>query len=237
MPCLRPLLGAALLSLSPSLACIENTIELESMEGSSSAADEGSGTTTAHDSSASVTVTVTTTASTTTVGPADSSDVDVDSGPRLDFAVDPESDTLLLAVDTIVSFGLPLQGIVWLERGGGGTVDLQLQWLSLDQGSTTEPRKLVGDVYAYPGIPVDPDGSFLWDTGVLLVPAAANPITGSDITISMSLAVEPAGSPYCGAVGGDVLSPIRVPLDGSTHAMTSVASVDELPLEFPWSCQ
>lgn len=235
MPCLRPLLGAALLLLSPSLACIENTIELETMQSESSAADEGSGTT-ASDSSASVTITVTTTAA-TTVDHLDSGDVDVDSGPRPDIAVDPESDTLLLAVDTIVSPGLPLQGIVWLERGGGGTVDVQLQWLSLDQGSTTEPRKLVGDVLAYPGIPVDPDGSFLWDTGLLILPAAANPITGSDITISMSLAVEPAGSPYCGTVGGDVLSPISVPLDGSTHAMTSVASVDELPLEFPWSCQ
>lgn len=242
MPCPRPLL-AALLALSPCLACIENTIAIESAEGSGSAADEGSTATTA-DPSASVTITTTTSTTTatsstvTTVGPPDSSDtadVDVDSGPRLDFEIEPESETLLWAVDTVVAAGLPLQGIVWLERGGG-TVSLQLQWLSLEVGSTTQPRELVGDVYAYSGIPLDPDGSFTWDTGVILVPGEANPITGSDITGSFSVDVEPAGSPYCGSVGGQVLSPIQVSLDGSTHAMTTVPAVDALPLEFPTSC-
>lgn len=70
---------------------------------------------------------------------------------------------------------------------------LELQWLSLDQGSTTEPRMLVGDVYSYVGLPVASDGSFTWESGVVLI-------------------------------------------DDSTHAMISVASVDALPLEFPWSC-
>lgn len=233
MPCRRARLALVLLSLSPGLACIENTIDLETLDGSSTAADASSGSTAADDvASASVTVTVTSTATTamTTVGPADSGDVDVDSGV-LDFAVDPESETLLFAVDTIVSPGQPLVGIVWLERGGGSTVDLRLQWLT-----ATDPRELVGDVYVYDGIPVAADGSFLWETGVLLVPGAANPITGSDITGSLLVFVEPQGSPYCGPVGGQVLSPIEVPLDGSTHAMTTVPSVDELPLEVPTSC-
>jgi hypothetical protein len=237
MTCPRLRHGAPCLALPLLLACQSNTIDIETMSGSGSADDDPAST--SGDPTVTVTVTVTTTATTTAgPGPADeSSSADATDGPVLDIGVDPPtSDTLLLAVDTVVSPGLPLQGIVWLERGGASTVDLELQWLSLDQGSTTEPRELIGDVYSYPGIPVADDGSFAWDAGVLFIPGAANPITGSDIVVSITAEVVPSGSPYCGRVGGEVMSPITVPLDGSTHAMTSVASVDELPLEFPVSC-
>jgi len=50
------------------------------------------------------------------------------------------------------------------------------------------------------------------------------------------LDVTPLGSPYCGPVDGDALSPIQVPLAGSTHAMTEIPSEEELPLEFPVAC-
>lgn len=229
------LLYTALL-LSPSVACTSNTIEFETMEGSGSASEGDTGTTNA----GSMTLGTTgTTVGTTTVGRPDmgGDSADGESGTLLDLPPEPgDTETLLLAIDTVVSPGLPLQGIVWLQRGGAGTVDLELQWLSLDQGSTTEPRELVGDVYSYAGIPVDPDGAFTWDTGVLLIPGAANPITGSDIVVSVSAEVVPMGSPYCGRVGGQVMQPIRVPLEGSTHAMTTVESELALPLEFPVSC-
>lgn len=232
----RSLLLTALL-LSPLVACTANTIEIETMEGPGSASegDPGTGTTGTGTTFESETITV----GTTTVGRPDmgNDSADVDSGDLLDLPPEPgDTETLLLAIDTSISPGLPLQGIVWLQRGGAGTVDLELQWLSLDQGSTTEPRALVGDVYAYAGIPVGPDGAFTWDTGVLLIPGAANPITGSDIVASVSAEVVPMGSPYCGRVSGLVMQPIRVPLDGSTHAMTTVASELELPLEFPVAC-
>lgn len=231
MTCSRLLLSAVL--LSPCVACQANTIELETMQGGSSAGDDttGSGT---DDPPATGSVSITVT---DTVGPVDSGDsADESAGPVLDIGVDPgETQTLLLAIDTIVQPGLPFQGIVWLERGGTGTVNLTLQWLSLDQGSTTAPRELVGDVYTYPGIPVI-DGLFTWETGVILVPGAANPITGSDVVLSAVADVVPQGSPYCGRVSGEVTSPIQVPLEGSTHAMTSVPSETELPLEFPMSC-
>jgi len=218
-------------------ACLSNTIELETMAGSGSAGSTGDGTTAADDdSNVSVTITVTTTVATTV--PTDESGSVGDTETKLDFGgVDPgPTETLLLAADTVVSPGLPFQGIVWLERGGAGTVNLELQWLSLDQGSTTEPRALVGDVYSYAGIPVAADGSFSWDAGVLLIPGAANPITGSDITASIQAEVVPLGSPYCGRIAGEVMSPIVVSLEGSTHAMTTVESVDALPLEFPVAC-
>jgi hypothetical protein len=242
MPCPRPV--AVALLLLPCLACTSNTIELETMAGSSSATEDdtasddatvGSATATVTTTVTSTTTVTTTTATVTTMGPGPVSLDDV-TGPRLDIGVEPGDQTLLLAVDTIISPGLPLQGIVWLESNGGGTIDLALQWLSLDQGSTTEPRELVGDVYAYSAIPVSPDGSFTWETGVVLIPGAANPITGSDIVASVVAEVVPQGSPYCGRVGGEVTSPINVPLDGSTHAMTAVASELELPLEFPVTC-
>ena len=80
------------------------------------------------------------------------------------------------------------------------------------------------------------DGSFSWDVGVLMIPGEANPITGSDIVASIQAEVVPQGSPYCGSVDGEVMSPISAPLAGSTHAMTSIESVDALPLEFPVAC-
>jgi len=229
------------LLLFPSVACTSNTIEVATMEGSGSASEGDTGTTT---TAGSVTVGTTvgttgTTVGTTTVGRPDMGvdSADVDTTDLLDLPPEPgDTEMLLLAIDTIISPGLPLQGIVWLQRGGEGTVDLELQWLSLDQGSTTEPRELVGDVYGYARIPVGPDGAFTWDTGVLLIPGAANPITGSDIVASVSAEVVPMGSPYCGRVSGQVMQPIRIPLDGSTHAMTTVESELELPLEFPVAC-
>ncbi|MCX4243312.1 hypothetical protein [Paraliomyxa miuraensis] len=221
-------------------ACVSNTIELETTEDTEAASSGGTGSATDGPPTTGGTVTT----STITVGPADSGDsadsadeVDGTWGPVLDIGVDPgETQTLLLAIDTIVSPGLPFQGIVWLERDGASTVTITLQWLSLDPGSTTAPRELVGDVYAYPGIPVAPDGAFTWPTGVILVPGAANPITGSDVVLSAVLEAVPEGSPYCGRVSGEVTAPIQVPLDGSTHAMTSVPSEHELPLDFPVTC-
>jgi hypothetical protein len=233
---MRVILGLALLGWSS--ACVSNSIELETAPASDATSGDGS-TTGPGDVPPNPTV-----GTRTTTAPSDESDssppdpTGPDPGPFLDIgSVPPTEEVLLLAVSTVVEPDLPIQGIVWLERGGEGTVNLELQWLSLDQGSTTAPRELVGDVYAYMGIPVALDGAFVWSTGVILVPGAANPITGSDIVASMDIGAVPSGSPYCGSVGGMVLSPIEVGLEGSTHAMTSVPGVDALPLEFPVSCE
>jgi hypothetical protein len=231
MAFMRVVLGMALLGCS---ACISNTIELETAPASDATSGDGS-TTGPGDVPSNPTV-----GTRTTTAPSDESDSSPPdpTGPFLDIGgLPPTEEVLLLAVSTVVDPTQPIQGIVWLERGGEGTVNIELQWLSLDQGSSTEPRELVGDVYAYMGIPVALDGAFVWSTGVILVPGAANPITGSDIVASMDVGAVPSGSPYCGSVGGIVMSPIEVSLEGSTHAMTSVPSVDALPLEFPVSCE
>ena len=143
--------------------------------------------------------------------------------------------TLLLAMDTPLAPGLPFQALVTTVPGDG-TIDLTLQWLSLDIGSTTSPRQPVGDMYAYPAVPVEADGSFVWGVGVVLIPGAANPITGADTVVALTIAARPEGSPYCGEVGGTVLMPIETPIDGGTHAMTEVFDVNNLPVDFATSC-
>ena len=227
--------------------CQNNSIDLEMTSAASAddgtASDGTSGASASASASADATATVpaTATATDTTPQPTTTSPGTVtttapDTGPILDIGGDGEVQIMLLAVSTVVDVSKPLQGIVWMERAGGDAIDLTLQWLSLDVGSTTEPRELVGDVYFYPGVPIAPDGSFVWDTGVILVPGEANPITGSDLVVSASMAAYLEGSPYCGSVGGQVTSPIMVPLDGSTHAMTTVEDETTLPLDFPMSC-
>lgn len=250
MTSLRSILGISLWWCS---ACVSNTIDVESASSSETSSGDGSstrgdvppnptvGTTVSPDptTSSDSTTSADSTTSLATTGP-DTSDSTTentgeDTGVLLDIGGKPVSELLLLAVATVVDPDHPVQGIVWLEVGDD-TVDLEFQFLSLNQGSTTEPRELVGDVHSYPDIPLALDGSFVWETGELLVPGEANPITGSDLMVTMELEVLPDGMPYCGSVGGEVTSPIIISLQGSTHAMTTVPAVDALPLVFPMSC-
>ena len=158
------------------------------------------------------------------------------STPTDDTGTTPGPQLLLLAVDSSLAPGFPFQAIVNLTPGTG-TVDLSLQWLSLDIGSSTAPRQPVGDVYAYAALPVDASGTFYWDTGIILIPGAANPITGEDLVVSIQANVVPVGDPaYCGVLGGTVTSPIQVSLDNSTHAMTEIPDVGRLPIDFAVAC-
>jgi hypothetical protein len=201
-----------LLALGLGVGCTKNTIELETDPGNDD--DTGDAMTTGID----------------TTSPTDGDTID-DTGPM------PGGPELLLyAINSSLAPGLPFQAIVNLSHGTG-TVDLTLQWLSLDIGSTTTPRQPVGDVYAYAALPVDATGTFYWDTGIILIPAAANPIAGEDLVVSIQANVVPVGVPaYCGVAGGTVTSPVQVTLDGSTHAMTDVAGAPSLPTDFAVAC-
>jgi len=213
---MRPWLAALplfALSLGMGTGCQKNTIELETDPGVEDDDDDTSDLTT------------------TGISPTSDDATNDDTGPA---PGGPQ--LLLLAINTPLAQGLPFQAVV-NATPGTGTVDLTLQFLSLDLGSTTTPRQPVGDVYAYPGLPVDATGTFYWDTGVILIPGAANPITGSDIVASIQANVAPVGTPaFCGAVGGTVTSPIQTTLDGSTHAMTAITDVANLPVDFPVAC-
>jgi len=198
-----------LLALVLAFGCENNTITLETAPGPSD------------DSGADGSTTGTDTNMTATMG-----DTVGDTGT-------PGSQTLHWALSTPLQPGLPFQAVV-IATPGDGTTDLVLQWLSLDIGSTTSPRELVGDPYAY-NVPVDGSGTFFWDTGVILIPGAANPLTGEDLVVSIQANVVPVGNPaYCGEAGGTILMPVEASLDVSTHAMTVVEGA--LPIEFPIGC-
>lgn len=145
----------------------------------------------------------------------------------------------LVAVDTIVSYGLPLQFIgdvtAELDEAGNGTISVTFQPLSLDPMSTTTPREEVGDA-----ITIDADVedyAFTLDFGQIMVTGAANPITGSDITATLSLVSQIRNEDaWCGTVTGMVESPIMVPLEGSYFAATRLADRDERPTKFPCDC-
>lgn len=140
----------------------------------------------------------------------------------------PTTQTMLLAIHTIWSDTAFLQALVTSAPSGSST-DLAIQFLSLDMNSNTSPRQPVGEVYGYPGVAVDGNGGFVLDTGEITIVAAANPINGLDIVTTLVLTALPAGSPLCGDVTGNVTAPVVAVFDGSTHAMTTVSGVDDLP--------
>ncbi|MCA9712671.1 MAG: hypothetical protein KDK70_42980, partial [Myxococcales bacterium] len=75
--------------------------------------------------------------------------------------------------------------------------------------------------------------------GPIEVTGEANPITGAPIMADITLAASITDvDAWCGTVDGDVLSPIQVPLAGSTFGAIRLADRDERPGEgqFPLAC-
>ena len=167
-------------------------------------------------------------------------EVSADEGDEAESADDgapPEDQQWLLAIATFLDPSKPLQWHVVVDYENGELVELRLQSLSLDMGSTTSPRQLVGAVTVTSELAVDDVGYFGLVIDELRVPPEANPITGSEITaVNVRLAGMGTATTSCGTVEGDVLQPIATPLTGSTFAATPITSVDALPLEFPAAC-
>jgi hypothetical protein len=146
----------------------------------------------------------------------------------------------LVALDTVVSPGLPLQFLgevtAELDAMGNGTIAVDFQPLSLDPQSTTEPREEVGDSILIEG-DVTAYAFTLMFPEPTNVTGAANPITGSDISANLALEGQiRSENAWCGTMIGDVLSPIQVPLEGSTFAAVRLADRSERPLKFPCGC-
>jgi hypothetical protein len=145
----------------------------------------------------------------------------------------------LVAVNTIVSPGLPLQFVAdvtaELDAMGNGTISVDFQPLSLDQLSTTVPREEVGDAITIEG---DVSGfAFTLPFGEITVTGAANPITGADITADLALeGTIRSENAWCGSVTGMVLSPLMVDLGGSFFGATRLADRSERPLRFSCEC-
>lgn len=142
----------------------------------------------------------------------------------------------LLATATPLNAALPFQFLVLAEEVGPGTFNLTMTSLSLDVGSTTAPRQPVGEPKIFFGVPLTPDSGFEIFTGPLAIPGAANPVTGSDVTVDILLSGQPAGNPFCGAVSGSVTAPVPSDLGGSTFGTEKVTDVNSLPTTFATSC-
>ena len=154
------------------------------------------------------------------------------------------SGDFLLAAALTVNPATPLQWTVEVvftaDDDGGGSMDLVLQPLALDVGSTTTPRTPFGEALVYDDVIVDPDGSFSLDLGVLQVAGATNPITGSDVTTTAAIdgAIVDIDN-ACGDLSGMVSVPIAYDLAGSTFAMVRIPDPDpdSLPAVFPGGCE
>lgn len=149
------------------------------------------------------------------------------------------SGVYLVAVDTIVSPGLPLQFLgdvtAEIDAMGNGTISVEFQPLSLEPMSTTDPREEVGESITIDSA-VEAYG-FTLDFGPTSVTGEANPITGSDIEADLALVgTIRSEDAWCGSVTGDVLSPIQVPLEGSYFASIRLADRSERPTNFPCEC-
>ena len=145
----------------------------------------------------------------------------------------------LVAVNTVVSPGLPLQFIgevtAEIDGMGNGTITVVFQPLSLEQGSTTTPREEVGEALTIDGDIAD--FAFTLPFGETMVTGAANPITGSDIVADLALeGTIRSENAWCGTVTGEVLSPIQVGLEGSYFASTRLADRSERPTHFACDC-
>lgn len=151
----------------------------------------------------------------------------------------------LLAISTDLDRELPLQALVSLSNVeslphgvGWTTADFSLQWLSLDPGSTTDPREPIGPVLLYPAIEIPLGGSFSWELDAVTIPGTANPIDGAEVVASMRLGALTIDSDYpCGRVTGMVTEPRDAPLEDSTFAMTELTDGEPLPVDFPLACQ
>jgi hypothetical protein len=171
------------------------------------------------------------------------SDASTDTGSTGGNALPDIDGDFLMAVATVIDPSLPLQYIATFDItpvGMGGTVDVDLQPLALDQGSTTVPRTPFGVPMSFPGLPVAPDGTFSIPIGPLPVPGETNPITGSDVQADMVLidATIIDEDNVCGTMSGDLVSPIMISLSGTTMGSVRVADTSPagLPVVFPVAC-
>lgn len=150
--------------------------------------------------------------------------------------------TFLLAAETILGPGLPLQflteaTLVIADDGQSGTLTLSLQPLSLNQGSATEPREPVGDPIVVADMPVDMEGTFIADLGMVSLIGETNPISGGEISADLQFegAIQ-SEDLFCGNLTGDVFTPVEAFIGGSTFAAVRLDDPDNLPTELVVAC-
>ncbi|MBK6919525.1 MAG: hypothetical protein IPH07_19180 [Deltaproteobacteria bacterium] len=131
----------------------------------------------------------------------------------------------LLVISTTLAPDLPLQydvTVVQTANGGGALLDISMQPLTLDVGSTTTPRLPLGAPLVFDDVAVAADGSFSIDVGQLDIDGLTNPVTGSDAT-AQNVVLDGqlvSDDSWCGTVTGDLTVPLMFDLGGTTFAGT-----------------
>ncbi|MEM6291506.1 MAG: hypothetical protein AAGA54_09585 [Myxococcota bacterium] len=140
----------------------------------------------------------------------------------------PQSRSFLIAITaTPVSPETPFQFLGEVTTDGF-VATFSLTPLTLDVGSTDTPRDPLPPPLVFENIAVDDDGVFAFDAPEVLLPGAANPITGSDIVADLTIEAQFQGEKICGRLGGEIVVPIQLDLAGSTFS--GVALLDDGPL-------
>jgi hypothetical protein len=141
-----------------------------------------------------------------------SANVDMSLPPSMIYDI---NGTFLAAVSTMLSPTMPLQFKldVTMTMQADGTALVNMVVTPLSVGS----RNPVGTPVNFTGGVVNRDGTFSFNFGTVMVPGAANPITGSDITVTNFTlqGVIRSQNRFCGNATGKVTSPIMYDLMGA----------------------
>lgn len=137
----------------------------------------------------------------------------------------------LFAVALVIDPAHPLQWLAEVhqtDQNGYASLLVELHSLSLDQGATTTPRAVIGSPFAFEGAFAS-DGSFAIDLPELTILGAANPITGSDLTLQLTIEGTVMNDElWCGRVSGMLVEPLMLDLAGSTFAGTPAYAGSQL---------
>ncbi len=197
-----------------------STTTTESASETSASETSGAGSSTSTPTSTS-TSTSTTTSTPTSTDPPPTGGVEVD-----------VSGEFLLSVATIIDPTHPLHFLAEIEGGygaAGGAMDLTLQALAVDLQATEPNPELVGAPLELLGLSLSEAGAFELALTNHMIVGAANPITGSDIELDVTLTGAFVNNDsLCGVVTGEVLAPLQLNLEGSTFGGVRVAGVDAL---------
>ena len=117
----------------------------------------------------------------------------------------------------IVAEDTPLQLSGTVERADG-QLQFDLEFLSLDVLSTDSPREPTGTHLTVANVPISDANEFEFTVSDLAVTGSANPITGSDIVMTINVEGSITDTQICGSMGGQITVPANIDLTGSYMA-------------------
>ncbi len=220
---LAAILLTAIASCGPEAKTSASATESESESATGTSVSETSGATSPSES---------TSASTSSSSGAETSAAATDDpAPTGALEVD-VSGEFLLSVATVIDPARPLHFLAQIEGtydAEGGAMDLTLQALAVDIQATEPKPELVGAPLELVDLSLSEAGAFEFELVNHMIVGAANPITGSDLLIDVTLtgAFVDADS-MCGVVTGELLEPLQASLAGSTFGGVRVSGVDAL---------